>query len=145
MTPVIPPDRPATCPSRRHLLQAGGLVGALAAVTGCGPRPGGDGATDADGATRFPLADTAVGESTYYSGPRIVVTRPAEDQVRAFDATCPHQGCATSGTGPDGELVCPCHGSVFDPDTGDVIAGPAETGLASLAAELDGQDVVVRD
>jgi Rieske Fe-S protein len=57
--------------------------------------------------------------------------------VRAFSATCPHQGCPVS-TVANGTIDCPCHGSRFDAKTGAVVAGPAPRGLTPVA-------VVVRD
>lgn len=148
-----------SCPNRRTALQAGGALLATGSLAACG---GGDpaaegggadgrtgGATDgAEGAgsgerLRAPLADTPVGGSTYYESEEIIVTRPTEDQVLAFDATCTHAGCMVSGTGDDGTLVCPCHNSVFAADSGDVVSGPATQPLAAVDAEVDGADVVI--
>jgi Rieske Fe-S protein len=139
----------ACCASRRQVLRAAGAAalvpaGSLA-LAGCGQ--GSTSASEptvgADGTVTVPADDTPVGGSTYYPDAKIVVTHPAEGDYRAFDATCPHQGCATSGS-DDGVLVCPCHGSQFDAATGDVVQGPAETGLTALTATLDGGDLQIR-
>lgn len=141
-----------SCPKRRTALQAGGALlatGSLAACGGADPAAEGEGTTGgaegADGGERLraPLADTPVGGSTYYESEEIIVTRPTEDQVLAFDATCTHAGCMVSGTGDDGTLVCPCHNSVFAADSGDVVSGPATQPLAAVDAEVDGADVVI--
>ena len=63
---------------------------------------------------------------------RIVVTRSAADDVRAFTAVCTHQGC-TVDTVADGFIQCPCHGSRFDAGTGQVRRGPATRPLAPVA------------
>jgi nitrite reductase/ring-hydroxylating ferredoxin subunit len=45
---------------------------------------------------------------------------------------CPHAQCPFSADGElaeDGTLICNCHGSEFDPLTGDLLLGPAEHGL----------------
>ena len=137
------------CASRRQVLRAGGAAalaplaaGALAACGGGGGSPSTAQVAD-DGTVTVPSGDTPVGGATYYADPKVVVTQPTEGDYRAFDATCPHQGCATSSF-EAGVLRCPCHGSEFDPATGEVLGGPAQTGLTALAASLDGGDVVIR-
>lgn len=142
------PDVAGPCtagPSRRTVLRSGGIAAGTLALVGCGD---GDAAspvqTEADGAFRVPTSDTVAGSSTYYPEARIIVSQPTDGDFRAFDARCPHQGCMTSDTGQDGELLCPCHGSRFDPASGEVLAGPATTGLTALTVETDGEDLLIR-
>jgi nitrite reductase/ring-hydroxylating ferredoxin subunit len=55
---------------------------------------------------------------------------------------CPHAGCQFTEDGEvlDGTtLVCNCHGSEFDLRTGEVLLGPAETGLELTALVQDGR------
>jgi 3-phenylpropionate/trans-cinnamate dioxygenase ferredoxin subunit len=57
----------------------------------------------------------------------IAVGRREDGRWVAFDDTCTHEECPLS----DGELegawiVCYCHNSAFDLDTGAVVRGPAE-------------------
>jgi len=40
------------------------------------------------------------------------------------------------------QLDCPCHGSVFDAFTGEVLRGPAQAPLAPVPVTVSGQDVV---
>ncbi|MGC5585736.1 Rieske 2Fe-2S domain-containing protein [Ornithinimicrobium sp. W1665] len=143
---------PPSCgaPARRSVLRAGGasalLLGATPLLAGCGDdgqASTGVSATDPDGTVRVPAADTPVGGSTYYADPKVVVSHVEEGSYVAFDAVCPHEGCATSDRRDD-QLVCPCHNSRFDPATGDVLAGPAPTGLRVLSVEVDGEDLLVR-
>lgn len=45
----------------------------------------------------------------------------------AIGNTCTHMGCRLSGGRLDGETIrCPCHGSVFNVRTGEVVKGPAK-------------------
>ncbi len=71
----------------------------------------------------------------------LVVLRASATQMLAFDARCPHLGCAVSGA--QKLLICPCHGSLFDLD-GSVKLGPAERPLTALAVTFDGTRAVVK-
>jgi Rieske Fe-S protein len=55
------------------------------------------------------------------------------DTVRAFDATCPHTGCAVDWDGA--RFRCPCHQSEFT-DDGQRTAGPAPRGLDPQTVEV---------
>ncbi len=132
------------CLSRRTLLLAGGAgVGALG-LAGCG---GGtevpEATATAAGDVLVPLADVPPDGAYEMSldGRRLLVTRTADGSVAAYDAECPHQGCTVRST--DGGLVCPCHGSAFEPATGDVLEGPATSPLTPVAVEVRGDDVVL--
>ena len=59
----------------------------------------------------------------------------------AYSAVCTHQGCKVAYK--DGNLACPCHGSVFDPANGAaVIAGPAPSPLPEIPVKVEGGEVV---
>lgn len=49
--------------------------------------------------------------------------------IFAFDTRCTHAGVPTSLSGE--QLKCPAHGSVFNPETGEVVRGPAVEPLKS--------------
>src|SRR5215212_3268792 len=59
----------------------------------------------------------------------------------AYSAICTHQGCTVAYE--DGNLACPCHGSVFDPANGaSVVAGPAQSPLPEIPVKAEGGEVV---
>jgi cytochrome b6-f complex iron-sulfur subunit len=59
----------------------------------------------------------------------------------AYSAICTHQGCTVAYK--DGNLACPCHGSVFDPANGAaVVAGPAPRALPEIPVKVEGGEVV---
>ena len=59
----------------------------------------------------------------------------------AYSAVCTHQGCTVAYK--DGNLACPCHGSVFDPaDGAAVVAGPAQRPLPEIPVKVEGGEVV---
>jgi Rieske Fe-S protein len=78
------------------------------------------------------LDQVPVGGGVVLAKEKVVVTRPAPDDVRAFSAVCTHQGC-TVDTVADGTIDCPCHGSSFDAATGAVRHGPAARPLPTVA------------
>ena len=78
------------------------------------------------------------------SGERAVLVHLEDGQFVAYSVVCTHQGCVVLYR--DGELVCPCHGSVFDPARGGAaIRGPARDPLQEVEVETeDGKVVRVR-
>jgi Rieske Fe-S protein len=71
----------------------------------------------------------------------LVVLRASASQMLAYDARCPHLGCAVSGA--QQLFICPCHGSLFNLD-GSVKLGPATSPLTALPVTFDGTQVVVK-
>jgi Rieske Fe-S protein len=77
------------------------------------------------------------GISTGYS-----LTRTSRGVVMAFDSKCTHAGVPTSVSGS--QLKCPAHGSIFNPENGEVIRGPAVEPLKSYRTiEADGEIRIV--
>jgi nitrite reductase/ring-hydroxylating ferredoxin subunit len=59
----------------------------------------------------------------------------------AYSAICTHQACKVAYQ--DGNLACPCHGSVFDPaDGAAVVTGPAQRPLPEIPVKVQGGEVV---
>jgi nitrite reductase/ring-hydroxylating ferredoxin subunit len=84
----------------------------------------------------FSLKDS-FGISTGYS-----LTRTSRGVVMAFDSKCTHAGVPTSVSGS--QLKCPAHGSVFNPENGEVVRGPALEPLRSYRTiEADGEIRIV--
>ncbi len=82
---------------------------------------------------------SATGRSQGVTYP-LLVMRTTDTQLLAFDARCPHLGCAVEGA--QSFIICPCHGSVFGLD-GSVEAGPATMPLKELQVTFDGTTAVV--
>jgi thiosulfate dehydrogenase [quinone] large subunit len=57
-----------------------------------------------------------------------ILIRGSDGSLRAFSAVCTHAGCTVGYEG--GVIYCPCHGGEYDPETGQVIAGPPPAPLA---------------
>ena len=71
--------------------------------------------------------------------PAVLVHLESGDFV-AYSAVCTHQGCTVAFN--NGQLACPCHGSVFDPTNGaEVVNGPAQRPLPEIPVEVRGGEV----
>jgi Rieske Fe-S protein len=75
------------------------------------------------------LAAVPEGGGVIKSG--VVVTRESGNTVHVFSSVCTHLGCDVNKVS-DGKIFCPCHGSVFDAKTGQVLQGPASSPLPSV-------------
>jgi nitrite reductase/ring-hydroxylating ferredoxin subunit len=143
-------------PNRRQVLC--GLVAALVAggavTTACSSAS----TTDASGtANNQPqaaagtevakLAQVPVGGGLLVDAPggagsKLLLVQPTAGEVKAFSATCPHQG-VTVGVPQGGTITCPGHGSQFDAATGSLKKGPATTGLTTVNVKVNGAAVVL--
>lgn len=92
------------------------------------------------------VADLKAGVALAATGPAgqpIVLVRPAADaEPVAFSAICPHAGCTVAPSADGTELVCPCHGSTFDPLTGKRLSGPAQAPLSGFQVAIEGDSVI---
>ncbi|MFC6094082.1 Rieske (2Fe-2S) protein [Saccharothrix lopnurensis] len=137
------------------LLVALAVPGGLAACGGGEPTPtGGAGATDTPtagstgngttgAAVIAALADVPDGGGLVAGNPAtskpLVLVRTGET-VKAYDATCPHQGVAVAPP-ENGTITCPAHGSQFSAADGSLAKGPATRGLTEVAVRVEGDQV----
>lgn len=142
--------------SRRTVLTtsaavAGAAVGGVA-LAACGGESEGPGSPGGDqqptsgvqqGQSLATLGEVPVGGATAVTTPDgadAIVSRPSENEVAAFSASCTHQGCKVAPEGA--ELRCPCHGSVFDAFTGEVRQGPADKPLPEIGVRVENDQIV---
>ncbi|MEV6716075.1 Rieske (2Fe-2S) protein [Lentzea sp. NPDC051208] len=144
--------RAALCGIAVALAVPSGLVTACSSTpTGSGgstPTQGGStptGSAGTSGTALVALADVPEGGGAVVDAPggkKIVVARISATEVKAFDATCPHQGSMVAEPS-GGTITCPSHGSQFDASDGAVKKGPATTGLRAVAVKVNGDQVVL--
>jgi nitrite reductase/ring-hydroxylating ferredoxin subunit len=69
-------------------------------------------------------------------GPRPSMLIHHEDgSYSAFDAVCTHLGCTVRFEPENRRIHCPCHGGVYDINTGAVVSGPPPRALKAYRAE----------
>lgn len=125
----------AALADRRGVLKAAGVVVGAGALAACSspPVPSATGGSSSSAASAggsssaaasapsgggTPSSEVPVGGAKFFPDTKTVVTQPVAGTFKAFDTTCPHQGCAVSSVA-DKQLVCPCHQSHFDLTTGE--------------------------
>lgn len=90
-----------------------------------------------------PANRLARGEAASYSDPSDgspdIVIRQSNGALVAYSAVCTHAGCTVGYEG--GQIVCPCHGAVYDPQTGAVVSGPAPAGLTPRKVSEQGGEI----
>ena len=60
----------------------------------------------------------------------------AGQSVKAYSTKCTHAGCKINKE-IDGQIICPCHGSLYDSATGKVLKGPAQLPLMKFSCSFD--------
>jgi Rieske Fe-S protein len=74
------------------------------------------------------------------SGQPAVLVHLENGDFVAYSAVCTHKQCTVAYK--NGQLACPCHGSVFDPASGaEVVNGPAQRPLPEIPVEVRGGEV----
>ncbi len=82
----------------------------------------------------FPFTDADTGQQS-------VLVHLEDGEFAAYSAVCTHQACVVAYK--DGQLACPCHGSVFDPAEGAaVLNGPANRPLPEVPIRVEGGEIV---
>jgi cytochrome b6-f complex iron-sulfur subunit len=68
-----------------------------------------------------------------------------EDGAIAVHWKCVHLGCTVPAPNPDlaGNIQCPCHGSLYNGRTGDLIHGPATRPLDYFPVTVENGNVIV--
>jgi thiosulfate dehydrogenase [quinone] large subunit len=140
------------------LLVGGALIGGLARLL-TPTRPGGEGtrplaaggaahpgsgtkSSPAGGALIGSVRTLPINSARPFADPRTghpaVLIHLTNGRFVAYSAVCTHAGCTVAYDSARGDLVCPCHGSIYDPRHGaQVVAGPAPRPLPMLPVRVD--------
>jgi nitrite reductase/ring-hydroxylating ferredoxin subunit len=126
--------------SRRELLNfavyaSGALFAATAVIAGIG--------FIRRGSTAAPKAiarasDVPRGQAVYFHypsdalGDEAMLVHLPNGQFVAYNQTCTHLSCGVFYQADEQRLYCPCHEGVFNPDTGEPVAGPPQRRLTRI-------------
>jgi thiosulfate dehydrogenase [quinone] large subunit len=88
-------------------------------------------------ASAVPVGGSATFTDPSSGDPGLVIQATSGHFV-VFDAICPHAGCTVSYQRGAKVIACPCHGSVFNAQTGAVEVGPANQGLGVITVQAGG-------
>ena len=87
------------------------------------------------------VADVPEGSAVYFNYPssddQAMLLHLPGGQFVAFEQKCTHLSCSVYYQPDRGRLYCPCHEGVFDPATGQPIAGPPQRRLEQIALRQD--------
>ena len=83
-----------------------------------------------------------MGKIFQFGGDPGLVVRTAEGELRAFSARCPHLNCTVQYDSDQKQIVCACHGGVFDLN-GKNIAGPPPKPLVAYTVNVRADEIVV--
>jgi Rieske Fe-S protein len=88
------------------------------------------------------IGDVPEGQAVYFNYPaaddQAMLLHLPGGQFVAFSQKCTHLSCSVYYQPDRDRLYCPCHEGVFDPATGDPIAGPPQRRLEQILLRLDG-------
>lgn len=119
----------------------GGLLAAAGAVkAGVFPRHGEGTAAPMKIADRLGPG-AAVSFAYPHEDDRAIAIRLPDEQLVAYSSICTHLACAVLWRAEDNRLECPCHDGVFDPTTGEVLAGPPPRPLPKVRLREDGRGI----
>lgn len=88
------------------------------------------------------VAELPTNSAHYFQYPttqdEAVLLHLADGRFVAYSSKCTHLSCAVYYDSQDEKLYCPCHEGVFDPRTGNPIAGPPQRALPRIVLHQDG-------
>jgi thiosulfate dehydrogenase [quinone] large subunit len=95
-------------------------------------------------ASQVPVGGAASFQDPATGNPGLVL-QLTKGQFVAYDAICPHAGCTVGYSEGAKLIVCPCHGSEFEPSSGNVLSPPASRGLTPINVTLDSSGQLLAD
>ncbi len=88
------------------------------------------------------VSEVPEGQAFYFNYPRpgdqAMLLHLSGDRFIAYSQRCTHLSCAVYYQPDRTRLFCPCHEGVFDPQTGNPVAGPPQRRLAQIMVQRRG-------
>ncbi len=73
----------------------------------------------------------------------VIVIRTGASTYVALSTICTHQGCTVNYNKAGAQLVCPCHGGVYD-TAGNVVSGPPPSPLTKYTITRSGNILTIK-
>ncbi len=73
----------------------------------------------------------------------ILIIRSGASTFTALSAICTHEGCSVNYNSSAKDVVCPCHGGVYN-ITGAVVSGPPPSALATYTVTQNGNIITIK-
>ncbi len=91
------------------------------------------------------VSEVPEGKAFYFNYPRpgdqAMLLHLSGDRFVAYSQRCTHLSCAVYYQAERARLFCPCHEGVFDPQTGEPVAGPPQRRLAQILLQRRGDAI----
>jgi Rieske Fe-S protein len=91
------------------------------------------------------VTEVRAGEAIYFEypdpGDQAMLLRLPAGQLVAYGQKCTHLSCSVVYQPERDRLFCPCHEGVFNPQTGDPVAGPPQRRLEQIRLRRDGETI----
>jgi Rieske Fe-S protein len=88
-----------------------------------------------DGITnRSSYEELSPGQGAVIDDRKMAAYKDHEGELHIYSAVCTHLGCTVTWNNSEKSFDCPCHGSRFSANSGNVINGPANSGIESKKA-----------
>jgi cytochrome b6-f complex iron-sulfur subunit len=73
--------------------------------------------------------------------PILIINRPGKGVI-ALSRVCSHLGCLVDYNKIQNNVICPCHGAIFDLE-GNVVSGPPPKPLQRFPLKVEGESIVI--
>jgi len=86
------------------------------------------------------------GQARYFNYPepddQAMLIHLPDGNFVAYSQKCTHLSCAVYYQPEHGRIFCPCHEGVFDPQTGEPVAGPPQRRLPQIRLRREGDELI---
>ncbi len=91
-------------------------------------------------------SEVAPGAAHYFTYPepddQAMLIHLPDGTFVAYSQKCTHLSCAVYYQPEQGRIYCPCHEGIFDPQTGEPVAGPPQRRLPQIRLQRDGDQLI---
>jgi Rieske Fe-S protein len=79
----------------------------------------------------YRIEELSPGQGAVIEDRKVAAYKDYKGELHLYTAVCTHLGCTVTWNNSEKSFDCPCHGSRFSANSGNVINGPANSGIES--------------